>query len=134
MSEAITLTVPYERPYQGVVRLVLGGLAARLDLPYETLEDVQLAVETILANDAYAVGEEVIVKLELHATTLAITVGPLEKDAISADLDASEDARGVPLGRLLATTMGGHEVEARDGHGWLRMQKPLAKPTGEATA
>jgi len=134
MSEAITLTVPYQRPYQGVVRLVLGGLAARLDLPYETLEDVQLAVETILANDAYAAGEQVNVELELDGTTLAVVVGPLETDALAADLDASSDARGVPLGRLLAATMGGHEIEARDGHGWLRMRKTLATSPGKATA
>ncbi len=134
MSEAITLTVPYERPYQGVVRLVLGGLAARLDLPYETLEDVQLAVETILANEAYAAGEQVNVELELDGTTLAIAVGPLETDALSADLDTTGDPRGVSLGRLLAATMGGHEIEARDGHGWLRLSKTLEAAPGKATA
>jgi anti-sigma regulatory factor (Ser/Thr protein kinase) len=131
MSEAITLTVPFERPYQGVVRLVLGGLAARLDVPYETLEDVQLAVETILANDAYAAGERVNVEVEVDGGTLAISVGPLEPGALAADLDASDASDGVGLGRLLATVMEGHEVEARDGHGWLRMRKPLV--TGEAS-
>lgn len=125
MSEAITLTVPFERPYQGVVRLVLGGLAARLDLSYETLEDLQLAVETILSNDAYAAGDDVSVEVEVEGTTLAVAVGPLEADALAADLDASDDIRGVALGRLLAATMGTHEVEARDGHGWLQMRKEL---------
>ena len=125
MSEAITLTVPFERPYQGVVRLVLGGLAARLDLSYETLEDLQLAVETILSNDAYAAGDEVSVEVAVEGTTLAVDVGPLEADALAADLDASDDLRGVALGRLLTATMGTHEVESRDGHGWLRMRKPL---------
>ena len=134
MSEAITLTVPYERPYHGVVRLVLGGLAARLDLPYETLEDVQLAVDTILANEAYAAGEQVNVELELDGTTLEIAVGPLETDALSVDLDTSDATRGVPLGRLLAATMGGHEIEARDGDGWLRLRKTLETAPGKATA
>jgi anti-sigma regulatory factor (Ser/Thr protein kinase) len=132
MSEAITLTVPFERSYQSVVRLVLGGLAARLDLPYETLEDVQLAVDAVLANDAYAAGETVSVELEVDGTALAIAVGPLEGDAVAAELDASDDAQGVGLGRLLAATMGEHTVEARDGHSWLRMRKPLA--AGEAAA
>ena len=132
MSEAITLTVPYERPYHGVVRLVLGGLAARLDLPHETLEDVQLAVETILGNEAYAAGSEVHLELEVDGETLAIAVGPLEAGALAAELDAPDDARGIGLGRLLAATMGEHEVEAREGLGWLRMRKPLA--TREAPA
>ena len=132
MSEAIILTVPFERPYQGVVRLVLGGLAARLDLPYEALEDVQLAVETILGNDAYAAGEEVSVEVHVDGSTLAVTVGPLEPGALEHDLAASDDVQGVALGRLLSATMGEHEVEARDGQGWLRMRKPL--PVGEPTA
>jgi len=132
MSEAITLTVPFERPYQGVVRLVLGGLAARLDLPYETLEDVQLAVETILGNDAYAAGEEVSVEVQVDGSILAVAVGPLEPGALEHDLAASDEVRGVALGRLLTTTMGEHEVEKRDGQGWLRMRKPLA--AGEPAA
>lgn len=133
MSEAIILTVPYERPYQGVVRLVLGGLAARADLPYETLEDVQLAVETILANEAYAAGGEVSLEVQIDGEFLAIAVGPLESGALTADLEtAGDEAGGVGLALLLAATMGEHEVEARDGSGWLRMRKPLA--TGEATA
>jgi anti-sigma regulatory factor (Ser/Thr protein kinase) len=133
MSEAITLTVPFERPYQGVVRLVLGGVAARLDLPYETLEDVQLAVETILGNESYAAGETVSVVLEVDEAGLVIAVGPLERDTLAAELDASDETRGVGLGRLLAATMGEHEVEARDGHGWLRMRKALGT-MGEAPA
>ncbi len=132
MREAITLTVPFERPYQGVVRLVLGGLAARLDLPYETLEDLQLAVETILGNDAYAVGHEVSVEVQVDGSILAVAVGPLEPGALEHDLEASDDVQGVALGRLLAATMGEHELEARDGQGWLRMRKPI--PAGEPTA
>ena len=132
MREAITLTVPFERPYQGVVRLVLGGLAARLDLPYETLEDVQLAVETILAHEGYAAADDVSVEVELEGTALAIAVGPLRSEALAAELEASDETRGVGLGRLLAATMGEHEVEARDGHGWIRMRKTLDRRAAPA--
>lgn len=132
MREAITLTVPFERPFQGVVRLVLGGLAARLDLPYETLEDVQLAVETILANEGYAAGEDVSVEVELEGAALAIAVGPLRSESLAAELEASDETRGVGLSRLLAATMGEHEVEARDGHGWIRMRKNLDRRAAPA--
>jgi anti-sigma regulatory factor (Ser/Thr protein kinase) len=63
MTDAIKLTVPRQKSYYGVVRLVVGGLAARLDLSYEYLEDVQLALESLLANDAYAAGGELAIAL-----------------------------------------------------------------------
>ena len=41
--------IPHTKPpYHGVARLVVGGLAARLDLSYEDLEDLQLALESVL--------------------------------------------------------------------------------------
>ncbi len=52
MSEAIRLTIPRTRPYYGVARLVVGGLAARLDLSFEYLEDLHVALESIVGNDA----------------------------------------------------------------------------------
>jgi anti-sigma regulatory factor (Ser/Thr protein kinase) len=44
MTDAVSLTVPYARPYYAVVRLVVGGFASRLDVPYEHLEDVHIAL------------------------------------------------------------------------------------------
>lgn len=133
MIDAITLTVPFERPYQGVVRLVVGGLGARLDLPIEVLEDLQLAVETVLANEAYAAGDAVQIEIEVDETALALAVGPLEADALAADLRAdADDARGIGLGRVLGTVMGEYGVERRDGDGWLRMRREI--PAREATA
>jgi anti-sigma regulatory factor (Ser/Thr protein kinase) len=132
MTDNITLTVPYDRPYQGVVRLVVGGLAARLELPLEELEDVQLALEALLSDDSYATGETVTVEVEVANDGLGISVGPLERDALDAALQAEPDPeRGVGLGRVLRTVMGGYEVERRDGGGWLCMRKDVpARRTG----
>src|SRR5262249_55809694 len=44
--DEITLTLPHEREYHRVAHLVLGGLAVRLELTIETLEDLQLALST----------------------------------------------------------------------------------------
>ena len=40
----IRLKIPHEKPYHGIARLVVGGLAARLDLSYEHLDDLQLSL------------------------------------------------------------------------------------------
>jgi hypothetical protein len=126
MTDTITLTIPYDRPYQGVVRLVVGGLAARLELPFEELEDVQLALETLLADEGYAAGETVTVQVGVVDGALEVSVGPLEPAALDTALEAEPDAsEGVGLARVLRTAMGGYEIERRDGSGWVRMRKEL---------
>jgi hypothetical protein len=37
MADRVTLSIPHASPFHGVARLVVGGLAARLDLSYEHL-------------------------------------------------------------------------------------------------
>ena len=128
MSDAISLTIPHARPFQGVVRLVVGGLGARLDLPLEALEDVQLAVDTLMADDSFASGGDVTVEVEVRRGGLDVAVGPFDRARIESELtrDVAE-VDGVGLGRLLATVMGGYELEPRDGGGWVRMHKPFPK-------
>ena len=40
--------MPRERPYYGVAHLVLGGVASRLDLTVEHLEELELALDGLL--------------------------------------------------------------------------------------
>ena len=134
MNDAITLTIPHARPFHGVVRLVVGGLAARLDLPIEALEDVQLAVDSLIANDARD-GEDVTVEVKVRGGGLDLAVGPFDHARIEAELRRDvEEAEGVGLGRLLSTVMGGYELDARNGGGWVRMHKPLPTLDAETTA
>jgi anti-sigma regulatory factor (Ser/Thr protein kinase) len=126
VNDSIRLTIPHARPYVGVARLVVGGLAARLELPYEALEDVQLALDGVLANEAYAAAGTITIEVELEGTALAVVVGPLKPGRLEADLAAaSDEVEGVGLGRLLETVMAGHDVERRDGGDFLRMRKDL---------
>ena len=48
------LTLPGERRSIGIVRLFVGGLAARLGLGYETMDDLQLALESVLLKASSA--------------------------------------------------------------------------------
>jgi anti-sigma regulatory factor (Ser/Thr protein kinase) len=133
MTDAVSITVPHARPYYAVVRLVVGGLAARIDLPYEHLEDLQIALESVLTNEAYAAGGEVTVDLRRAAGEIEVVVGPLDARALGSDLEREVDERGgVDLRRLLTTLMGRFEVDHRGGGDWLRMTKdlPVREPTG----
>lgn len=119
----IKLRIPHERPYHGIARLVVGGLAARLELSYEHLDDLQLALATVLENDGYVVGSEVTVELHVRDDGVSIVIGPLSAAQVRADLMKNGD--GVNLGRLLSTVVESVDVEERADGGWLRLDKQL---------
>ena len=60
VSDRIVLTVPAGARFRSVATLVLGGIGGRADLPYERMDDLQLAVLSILdSTDGDAVTLEV---------------------------------------------------------------------------
>ena len=131
MTQAIELRIPNERPFHGVARLVVGGLAARHNLSYEALEDLQLALVTVLEGDAYSTADEIRVELEVTDEAIAMAIGPLNGDAVRADLQNSSEG-DLGLGRLLGTLVEDAGVEAREDGDWLRLSKRVRgiKPAG----
>jgi hypothetical protein len=131
VTQAIELRIPNERPFHGVARLVVGGLAARHNLSYEALEDLQLALVTILEGDAYSTAAEIRVELEVTDEAIAMAIGPLNGEAVRADLEQSSDG-DLGLGRLLGTLVEDAGVEAREDGDWLRLSKRVRgiKPAG----
>jgi hypothetical protein len=119
----IKLRIPHERPYHGIARLVVGGLAARLDLSYEHLDDLQLALATVLENDGYIVAMDVTVELHARDDGVSIVIGPLSAAELRADLAKNGD--GVSLRRLLSTVVENVDIEDRPDGGWLRLDKQL---------
>jgi len=94
--DEITLTLPHEREFHRVAHLVLGGLAVRLGLTIETLEDLQLALSTILDR---AKGDgELTVSMSLVDGTLETSVGPVD---LSGELDGEDDDGTLNLRRIL---------------------------------
>ena len=51
MADEVTLTLPREPEFQRVAHLVLGGLAVRLNLTIENLEDMQIALDSLLERE-----------------------------------------------------------------------------------
>ena len=97
MSDAITLTLPRAPGFHPVAQLVLGGIAAQLDLTIEDLEDLQLAVETILDGAGSAAGE-ITVQMRLRDGELETLIGPLTGrvlDEIESDPDGKLGVRRV---------------------------------------
>jgi anti-sigma regulatory factor (Ser/Thr protein kinase) len=123
VSDRISLTIPQEEAYHGVARLVVGGLAARLSFSFDYLEDLQLALDSLLANGAYQAGSDVTVELLVEDDGVEMCVGPVTS-ALRRDLEREiDESEGVGLGRLLATLAESVEIESRDGAEWLRLAK-----------
>ena len=128
-ADSITLSIPHAKAYHGVARLVVGGLAARLELSYEHLEDLQLALESVLDGEGYVQGDEVTVRLVVGSDSVVMEIGPLDPARLRAGLEpASGDE--ISLSRLLSTLVEDVSLrESEDGHR-LRLEKrvPMTKP------
>lgn len=86
MTDEITLTIPREPGFEGVAHLVLSGLAVRLNLTIENLEDLQIALETLI--DTSGGDADLTVAMRLTDGELRTIVGPLSPrllDAIEAE-------------------------------------------------
>ena len=103
--DQITLTLPRDRELYRVAHLVLGGLALRLDLTIETLEDLQLALSAILdrADDNGAVT----VTMTLRDGTLETLVGPVH---LAEEL-ARDQGDELDLRRILWTVVDDVQVD-----------------------
>jgi hypothetical protein len=128
--EIVSLTLPHEPPFVHVARIVIGGLAARLELSYENLVDLQLAVETLLAPERYRVSETVTVEISVADRELQILVGPLDADRVVRDLEEASGVVELPLSVVLEAVVDTIQVEEREDAEWVRLAKRVAIPSG----
>jgi hypothetical protein len=114
VADQITLTIPREPDYHRVAHLVVGGLAARLDLTLENLEDLQLALDALLdrvdADTALAAGGHLTVTMSLREGELETRVGPLARDVL--DELERDGGDGIDLRRVLDSTVDDVLVDA----------------------
>jgi hypothetical protein len=110
--DAIILSVPPERRFLGVVNLVLGGLGSRLDLPYAQIDDLQLAVDSVLAQADPAAQGQLTVEIDVTETGLVLRMGPL------VDGGATDDG----LKRVLTPLVSSAWPLDRDGREWMQIE------------
>ncbi len=118
-GDEITLTIPREQPFHEVAHLVLGGVAARLNLTFESIDDLETALDAVLERAAE--DGEVTVRLRLEDAAIVTRVGPFAGDRLRAELER-DSADDVTLRRILDTVVDRYEL---DGEGWLELTKHL---------
>ena len=126
--QRIELEAPLGGDFHPVVRLIIGGIAERVDFGFEEIDDLQLAVERLLAE---ARSERTVrFAFEVGESSIRTSVGPLSERAIA---EALRDGDGPPgeltLKRILQTVVDSFGVEeAADGRIVVRLEKLKAGP------
>jgi hypothetical protein len=113
VTDKITLTIPSDGRFRSVSTLVLGGIGTRLDLPYERMDDLQLAILSLL--DAVD-GDEATLDVDAGDGGVVITIGPLRP--------GSADDAG--LERVVSRLVDELAPATRDGAEWMTLR--LVRP------
>jgi len=119
VADEITLTLPRERDFHRVAHLVLGGLAVRLELTIENLEDLQIALDAILDGTDPARGD-ITVRMRVSDGELETVVGPLSP-ALLDEIEREVDG-GLGIRRVLDSTVEDVHVDGE----WVRLTKKVA--------
>jgi len=120
-GDEIKLTIPREEPFREVAQLVLGGFAARQNLTFESLDDLETALAAVL--ERVAGDGDLTVRIRADEGVIRASVGPLASEGVRAELER-DPGDGVTLRRILDTVVDSYEL---DGEGWLELRKRVER-------
>ena len=123
-ADEIRLTLPRERPFHRIAHLVLGGLAVRLDLTFDTLEDMQVALGELL--ERYEGDSDLELVLRVLPDAIETRVGPFDGERLRGELDRDE---AVGLRRVLDTVVDSVRIDEEGGAHWVELRKTVV-PAG----
>jgi anti-sigma regulatory factor (Ser/Thr protein kinase) len=121
-GDEISLTLPADDAFHRVAHLVLGGLAVRLDLTYERLEDLELAIDALLERQAEA--QDVTLVVRVLDGALQTSIGPLE--SVREELQEGR-ADALDLRRILGTVCDEVEIVDRNGGQWVELTQRVER-------
>ncbi len=120
-SDEITLTLPRERPYYPIAELVVSGLAARHDVTFEHLDDLELALEGLL--DRLDGHDPAMLRLRVDDNAFRASIGPYGEQ-LRAEL-GREAGQEIGLRRLLDAVVDAYKVVDGDGGHWIELTKAV---------
>jgi len=123
--DEISLTLPADKAFHRVANLVVGGLAVRLDLTFELLEDLELALDALLERTSNE--HDVTLRVRILDGELRTVIGPFT--AVRAELAEGGDD-SLNLRRILATVCDRVEITDHDGAQWVELSKRVESERG----
>jgi hypothetical protein len=122
VQDMVEITIPRERDFSIVAELVVGGIAARHDVTLDVLDDLQLALGSLLEHAEDDDGQ-ITVQLRVGTAAIDVSVGPVGERTV-AELERDGEVLG--LRRLLDTTVEDVTLNGRDGGTWVDLHKGFA--------
>ena len=121
--DRVEIDAPLDLAFQGVVRLVVGGIAEQANFGFEAMDDLQLAIERLLAETGS--DGRVKISFELGDGAVRTRIGPLREGSLAAALQESDgDAGTLSLARILSAVVDSFGVEpATDDQIVVRLEK-----------
>ena len=132
MADTVALSFPRDSRYYAVARLVVGGMAAPLQMSYDALDDLQLAISSLLDHEELATsgpeGEDgvgdVQLRLEVDDERLVASIGSFAPGSVDKAFERSAAAGGdLGLRRLLDTIVDDVAVDAEGDAEWVTLTK-----------
>ena len=124
-GDEIELMLPADEAFNSVAHLVLGGLAVRMNLTFENLEDLELALDALLER---AQSDGVTLRVRVLDDALHTTVGPFA--AVRAELEQGGGTDQLTLSRILSAVCDSVEISDRDGAEWVELTTRLKTTNG----
>jgi hypothetical protein len=121
--DEFVITIPREPTFAAVPDYVLGGVAARHEFTLDVLDDLQLALDSVLEHLEDEEGD-VTVELRVAEGAVSVVIGPVQ-DGTVAELER-DSGEGLGLRRLLDTTVDDVSLAQRDGAIWVELRKGYA--------
>jgi anti-sigma regulatory factor (Ser/Thr protein kinase) len=120
-GDRVTLRLPREHSFFSVAHLVVGGLAVRLNLSFDQLEDLQVAVAELLEQRES--DDEITISLQIAGNVIQVELGPFD-ESLTKEL-AHDDGDEVGLRRVLETVVDEIDVTERGGKPWISLRKKV---------
>jgi len=126
VADQVALEAPLDGTFGPVVRLIVGGIAERVDFGFEAMDDLQLAIERLLA-EAGSDGR-VSMTFDLAPGRIQARIGPLREAGIAGALRDSDGApSGLTLSQILETVVDSFGIDsATGGEIIVRLEKLVA--------
>lgn len=131
MSDTVALSFPRDSRYYAVARLVVGGMAAPLEMSYDALDDLQLAISSLLDHEDLALdgggeGGDVQLRLEVDEHQLVAALGSFASGSLDRAFERSAQQGGeMGLRRLLDTIVDEVSVSDDADGEWITLTKQV---------
>jgi hypothetical protein len=117
--DRVVVEFPAAAGYRGVGRLVLGGLSSRLELPIDRVEELLLALESLITQEL--AGDTVTMEAAAGASELRARVGPFTSSQLADE----------SVARVLRPLVDTVSEEDAAGGFWVELGVSVGLPDGE---